>query len=229
MNPSSSASPQAVASHRPYLYKYALSRVWHKAAAEDIVQETLLAALEGWPAFRGDCALRTWLTGILKHKIVDWHRREAGNAMRSSHTGSADAVADIDDGTDVLFDAEGRWIKPPSEWPDPGQCFENHKFWETFAGCLARLPRTMARAFFLREVQGLNTAEICAELGISESNCWVLLHRARMSLRRELEDRWFGGEASPRTVAPSGRTRKGRVTHDASPTLSSFALAAPTL
>ena len=226
MNPSSSVSPHAVASHRPYLYKYALSRVWHKAAAEDVVQETLLAALEGWQAFRGDCALRTWLTGILKHKIVDWHRREAGTGARHA-AGSGDSAADVEDSADVLFDADGRWIRPPSDWPDPGQCFENHRFWETFEASLARLPRTMARAFFLREIQGMNTAEICAELGISESNCWVLLHRARMSLRRELEDRWFGRDGSPRTIARSGGAKRGHLTHETTDTLSSFALPAP--
>jgi RNA polymerase sigma-70 factor (ECF subfamily) len=195
-----SSSAEAVARHRPFLYKYALSRLWQKAAADDVVQETLLAALEGENRFRGDCALRTWLTGILKHKIADWHRRQ-GRSGRGDASSRADTDLDCDEGLDVLFDDDGRWIKPPSNWPDPLQSLENRRLWEVVDACLQSLPQAGARVFFLREIQGMSTADICAELGISESNCWVLLHRARLRLRDELERRWFDsadGECAPR-------------------------------
>jgi len=179
MNEALGWSTEAVMQHGPYLYRYALFRVRDHGAAEDIVQETLLAAVQGKGGFRGDSALLTWLTGILKHKIVDWQRREARNPGRTDGTRYGDQEPDYEESHDMLFDSEGRWVKPSSAWPDPEQCFENKKFWEMFEGCLASLPQATAQAFYLREIEGLQTAEICAKLRISESNCWVMLHRAR--------------------------------------------------
>ena len=208
MNGSLGWSTEAVMRHRPYLYRYALSRVRHQGAAEDIVQETLLAAVKGQGGFRGDSTLLTWLTGILKHKIVDWQRREARNPGGTVGTACGDHEPDYEESHDMLFDSEGHWVKPPSAWPDPEQCFENKKFWEMLERCLASLPQATARAFYLREIEGLQTAEICAELRISESNCWVMLHRARMSLRQMLEERWFDkGESPTRTARKPARIR----------------------
>jgi RNA polymerase sigma-70 factor (ECF subfamily) len=188
------ARPQTdvLAVHRPYLFRYALSRLRQRGAAEDVVQETLLAAVEGQGRFRGDSALLTWLTGILKHKIIDWERREARNPARTSSAPRDDDQSELDEHPDELFDADGNWLNPPSAWPRPEQAFENARFWETFEGCLASLPPASARAFYLREFEGMDTGEICDALGISESNCWVMLHRARLALRDKLEERWFG-------------------------------------
>lgn len=185
-----SCAPEAVALHRGYLYRYALSRLRHPDTAEELVQETMLAALEGCTHFRGESAVRTWLAGILKHKIVDWQRREGRNPVRPA-TSTGDAEGERDDEGDAFFDASGEWLSPPTAWPDPEQSFESRRFWEMIEGCLADLPAATARAFYLREVQGMSTEEICAELSISQANCWVMLHRARMTLRRYVEERWF--------------------------------------
>jgi RNA polymerase sigma-70 factor (ECF subfamily) len=179
-----------VALHRGYLYRYALSRLRHADMAEELVQDTMLAALEGCAHFRGESALRTWLAGILKHKIVDWQRREARNPLRLGAS-TADSEREREDEMDAFFDESGDWISPPTAWPDPEQSLLSRRFWEMFEGCLADLPAATARAFYLREIQGMSTDEICAELSISQSNCWVMLHRARMSLRRYVEERWF--------------------------------------
>ena len=184
-------APEALASHRSFLYSYALSSLRQPDTAEELVQETLVAAVEGQAPFRGESKLRTWLTGILKHKIIDWHRREARNPVRASAWSSADTDDEYEDTGDALFDSAGSWVTPPSAWPNPEQSLENQRFWEMLESCLADLPAATARAFYLREIQGMSTEEICAELGISQSNCWVLLHRARLSLRRSLEERWF--------------------------------------
>jgi RNA polymerase sigma-70 factor, ECF subfamily len=194
-----------VALHRPYLYRYALSRLRRTDTADEVVQDTLIAALESQATFRGDSALRTWLTGILKHKIVDWQRREARNPLRASATRHVDLENEYEDTTDTLFDSAGGWVTPPSTWPDPEQSLENQQFRELLDRCLAALPAATARAFYLREVEGLSTAEICAELDISESNCWVMLYRARMSLRESLERRWFLKEQTrtPEDTGPS--------------------------
>jgi len=211
-----SSSLDMLAKHRLYLYRYALSKLRHTGAAEDVVQETLLAAVEGQERFRGDSAPLTWLTGILKHKIVDWQRREASNPVKLAPAG-IEVDDEVDPMPDALFDAEGRWVNPPSPWPSPEQSFENQRFWEMLQDCLGELSPSAARAFYLREVAGMDTEAICAEMGISESNCWVLLHRARLGLREKIAERWFGRDESParagasaRPASPRGRPAKAR-------------------
>jgi RNA polymerase sigma-70 factor (ECF subfamily) len=214
------AQAEAVAQHRPYLYRYALAKLRRAETAEDVVQDTLTAALEGQATFRGESVLRTWLIGILKHKIVDWQRREARDPLHRIATHHVDVESEPEDAADTLFDSAGGWVSPPSTWANPEQCVENQRFRELLDRCLAALPAATARAFYLREVEGCTTKEICAQLDISESNCWVMLYRARTSLRRSLEERWFreegrrsfGAAASPRR--PQARIepelRKGR-------------------
>lgn len=207
------AQSETVALHRPYLYRYALAKLRRTDTADEVVQDTLMAALEGKATFRGDSALRTWLTGILKHKIVDWQRREARNPLRAGTTRHIDMEREYEETTDALFDSGGGWVTPPSTWPNPEEALENQQFRELLDRCLAALPAAMARAFYLREVEGQSTEEICEELGISESNCWVMLYRARMSLRKSLEERWFLKEGtrspdetetlSPETLSPT--------------------------
>jgi RNA polymerase sigma-70 factor (ECF subfamily) len=187
----------ALVRHRSYLKRYAYSRLRHKNAVEDVVQETLMAAVEGQSRFKGESAPLTWLVGILKHKIVDWERREARNPCRVTAPAWVATDPDYVETPDALFDADGQWVNPPCPWPNPEQSFENAKFWEMLEGCLADLPPATARAFYLREIEGLETSEICTELGISESNCWVMLHRARMTLREKIERRWFTKADSP--------------------------------
>jgi RNA polymerase sigma-70 factor, ECF subfamily len=189
------ASSDVLIQHRQYLYRYALSKLRDRCAAEDAVQETLLAAVQGRQRFRGDSAVLTWLTGILKHKIIDWQRREGRNPASPSPR-RIDADSEFDEAADTLFDSEGSWVNPPSEWANPADAFENAKFREVLEACLAEVPVQSARAFYLREIEGMETSEICAEMGISESNCWVLLHRARLCLREKLEQRWFGRDTT---------------------------------
>ena len=195
------AQAEVIALHRPYLYRYALSKLRRAATAEEVVQDTLMAALQKQATFRGESALRTWLTGILKHKIVDWQRREARDPLRGAASRHVDMDSEYEDSPESLFDSAGGWVTPPSTWATPEQCLENQSFREFLDSCLAALPVATARAFYLREVEGLTTEEICAELGISKSNCWVMLYRARMSLRRSLEERWFqkGERRTPHT------------------------------
>ena len=204
-------APEMLASHRAFLYRYALAKLRQPSAAEELVQETLLAAVEGQAGFKGESKLRTWLTGILKHKIVDWLRSEARNPARVNPRPSADPDDQYEDACDALFDSAGNWVNPPSAWPNPEQSLENQRFWEMMQCCLASLPAATARAFYLREIQGLSTEEICRELNISESNCWVMLHRARLSLRQSLEERWFmKDEVGSVSSRPAPRTAVAR-------------------
>ena len=167
-----------------YLYRFALARVHSSQTAEDLVQETFLAALKGWDGFEKRASGKTWLTAILKHKIVDFIRKD----VRETPSDSIEAAVDT---TEALFSPKGEWAMAPKRWEvDPERILEQKEFMAQLDQCLADLPERMARAFTLREMDGLSTPEICEILNISESNSWVILYRARMALRKCLETRW---------------------------------------
>ena len=175
-----------------YLFRYALGRLRDPARAEDAVQETFLAALKGGKSFQGRSAEKSWLTGILKNKIFDFYRKAARETSFTDLDFYADEEADrfVSDGV-----GKGGWIHElgPQEWQaDPGASLDNEMFWKIFRDCSAKLPKNVAAVFTLREVDDVDSKEICAALNISESNLWVMLHRARMALRRCLETNWFG-------------------------------------
>lgn len=173
-----------VEAQRPYLLRYASLQLRDRDAAEDAVQETLLAALASQATYGGRSSLRTWLTGILKHKIVD-HLRRAG---REAPLAGEEDTADFD----ALFDARGHWREAPVAWVDPDASLEQRQFFAALEACLARLPAKTARTFLMREHLGCDTDEICKELGVTPTHCWVLLYRARMALRECLQTHWFG-------------------------------------
>jgi RNA polymerase sigma-70 factor (ECF subfamily) len=171
---------------RPYLLRYAAQQLRDAAAAEDCVQEALLAALAGGTDFAGRSNLRTWLTGILKHKIVDAIRRHSRERPVS------DLSPEGDEGEfDGLFDQRGHWEEAPGPWEQPEGALSQKQFFAALEACLRALPERTARVFMMREHLGLETVEICKELGITATHCWVILHRARMALRLCLEANWF--------------------------------------
>ena len=180
-----------------YLFKYALMRLRDSAKAEDVVQETFLAALRGGKTFAGRSAEKSWLVGILKNKICDYYRKASRETSFTDLEFYSGEESDrfIPDG---LF--KDGWIHElgPLEWSsDPGASLDSQVFWKTFHDCSGKMPKNVAAVFNLREVDGVESKEICAMLNISENNLWVMLHRARMALRRCLETNWFGkqGEA----------------------------------
>lgn len=177
--------------HGDYLFRYALGRLRDPARAEDAVQETFLAALKA-KNFAGRSAEKSWLIGILKNKIFDYYRKAGRETSFTDLDFYADEESDrfVADGV-----GQGGWIHElgPMEWSsDPGSSLDNDLFWKTFHDCSGKLPKNVATVFTLREVDGVESKEICAMLNISESNLWVMLHRARMALRRCLETNWFG-------------------------------------
>ncbi len=182
-----------VEAHGDYLFSYALARLRDPSKAEDMVQETFLAALKGGGGFAGQSSEKSWLVGILKHKIFDHYRR----AGRETAFTDLEFYSDEEGGR---FHTEGglagAWIQDlaPSEWTDPGASLDREAFWRTFQDCSGKLPKNVAAVFLLREVDEVPGRDICALLNISESNFWVMMHRARMALRRCLETNWFGGQ-----------------------------------
>lgn len=181
-----------LAEHGDYLYRYALRELRNEAAAEDAVQETLVSALAAWERFSGQSTVRTWLTGILKHKIVDTLRRQAREPVRLA---AEDAAAELEALEAALFDASGHWLHALHDWGNPETALEQQRFWAAFVACLEALAPHHAQVFQLRELDGLSTDEICKELNITATNCWVMLHRARLGLQQCLETRWGSGSA----------------------------------
>jgi RNA polymerase sigma-70 factor (ECF subfamily) len=183
-------------SHRRYLLRVATLQLRDAALAEDVVQDTLVAAIQGEKGFTGKSSLRTWLTGILKHKIIDAIRQKT----RSPILAGFEDECRVDD-LDALFDDTGHWENPPADWGDPESQLSQQQFIEVMQRCLENLPPNTARVFTMREVMELETDEICAQLTITSNNLWVILHRARLSLRECLEKNWFAVSASPRASA----------------------------
>ena len=175
---------EELATHRPQLLKYAMLQLRNTAQAEDAVQETLVAAIRGAATFSGGSSVRTWLIGILKHKIID-------SIRKASRVQSIDQYEASTHDLDAFFKADGHYADKPADWGDPEQALSQRRFFEVMEQCMESLPKMTAQAFAMREVMGLETKEICANLGITNSNCWVLLFRARMKLRDCLEKNWI--------------------------------------
>ena len=186
-----SAFASKLESHRPYLLRVALLQLRDPHLAEDVVQETMLAALQGERGFSGKSSLKTWLTGILKHKIVDAIRHKTRQPTTVHARGRVQHRR-----FDVLFDDTGHWENPPAEWGNPEANLSRDQFFDVMQICLDQLPANTARVFMMREVMELESDEICQELKITANNLWVMLYRARVALRMCLEQRWFGSNGA---------------------------------
>ncbi len=188
--PTSALDPARwVDEHADYLYRFALARVRHHEVARDLVQETFLAALRAQDRFAGRAAERTWLTGILKNKVVDYYRRGKREPL-------LDDLAPPGGEDGDTFRENGHWNYPgaatPREWEQARvDAMDRPEFWRRFRACADQLPEQTRRVFVLREVDGLSGEEICRELGLSSANFWTIMHRARAALRRCLETNWF--------------------------------------
>ena len=177
--------------HRRYLLRVAQLQLRDPDLAEDVVQETLLAALKARAGFTGKSTVKTWLTGILKHKIVDAIRARQRAPVTMA---SLEEETDLDE-FDPMFKDSGAWAAPPADWGDPENALSRRQFFDVMEMCLERLPANTARVFVMREVMDLTTEEICKELAITANNLWVILYRARMALRLCLEQNWFAAGA----------------------------------
>ncbi len=169
------------------LYRFARARVKDSFTAEDLVQETLLAAYRSRKNFSGRSTPRTWLIGILRHKIVDYYRKQ-------KHEQEEENLDDFVYGIENMFDAREKWKVKPGDWgKDPKNEYERKELMATIHACLDEMPKKMSLAYTLRELQGVSTNELCELFQTGKNNCWVILYRARMLLRRCLEINWFQG------------------------------------
>ncbi len=182
-----------LASIRPDMLRFARLQLRDAAAAEDAVQEALLAALANAQQFAGRSEAKTWVFGILKNKIVDIIRQQSRSTNVSSYSDGEDS---LDETFESLFRENAHWTPAarPRDWGNPEAALRQQHFWDVFEACLTHLPPNTARVFMMREFLDFETPEVCAELGISVSNCNVILHRARNALRLCLQRGWFSAE-----------------------------------
>ena len=171
-----------LAVHRGAMLRFARRKIRDEALAEDTVQDALLAALSARDSFQGQSALRTWLIGILNHKIQDAFRRE-GRYVPVADTARDDEG--LDDGLDRLaFGLPGQF----DEADDPAQRVASARLLDALLGEIDALPDTLREVFVLQVLEARETAEVCHRLGITEANCWVRLHRARKRLAERMRD-----------------------------------------
>jgi RNA polymerase sigma-70 factor (ECF subfamily) len=174
-----------VARHGDALYRYAMLRVGDSTVAEDLVQESFLAALDARKRFSARSSERTWLIGILKRKVVDHIRKDARQQ-------AVESVDDVESADRHFFTAEGLWKGAIRRWgADPRSDSEKREFWAVFRRCMSHLPPKMADAFLLRELDQMDGEEVCKVLNISATNLWARLHRARLRLQECLQTNWF--------------------------------------
>jgi RNA polymerase sigma-70 factor (ECF subfamily) len=170
--------------HSDYLYRFALARLRDPHMAEDVVQETFIAAIKS-PSFAEQSSPRTWLTGILKHKIIDLMRKNIREIAAS------DLMTEEDANMDEFFDEAGHWSEKPLAWDIPHDALEQKQFLGVLQQCMEKLPSKLATLFLMRDIHETDNEEICKELEITTTNAWVMLYRARMGIRKCLEMHWL--------------------------------------
>jgi RNA polymerase sigma-70 factor (ECF subfamily) len=172
--------------HGDYLYRYARARLSRPEEAEDLVQETFLAALQAAGTFAGRSTVRTWLTGILRNKLIDRLRLRHGTQVAAD-------VGHTDEWIDGLYDRTGHWKAAPGRWgSDPVELLQRQEFWQAFEACRAGLPERLRDVLSLRLLDDVPAAAICKALGVSPTNLWTLLHRARVRLWHCLDRKGLG-------------------------------------
>lgn len=181
---------QQIESLRPILMRLALLQLRNDAWAEDAVSETMLAAIEGLDGFANRSKLQTWVVGILKYKVLDQlrlHQRECAYASADDDEESLE---------DLIYVPDGHFRDMPEVWDAPAQAAQQSQFLKVLEACMDALPGQLGRVFLMREWLEFDTAEICQELGLSSTNVWQMLSRARLRLRQCLQINWFSHTTS---------------------------------
>lgn len=167
-----------------YLFNYTITRIDNVELAKDIVQETFFSSLKAMKNYRGDASERTWLVSILKRKIIDQYRK-----MNSKKGRAEIRVNFYEEGNN-----KGSWLEEcvPQTWgSEIENDIESRELGIAINNCVDALPVKYSTVFKMKTIQNIDTEDICNELDISSSNLWVIIHRARLQLRKCMEDSWF--------------------------------------
>ena len=193
LGPPSGLDPESwVEQYGDDLFGFAAARLPDRATAQDLVQETFLAGVKS-KGFAGRSSERSWLFGILRNKLADYYR------LQNREEAITDTEPPLPEERGAFatggFGKDG-WVMrlAPKTWETPDGILISKEFQDVLRSCLSRLPEKVAQVFRLREIDGVSSEEICKDLGVSANNLWVMLHRARMGLRRCLEVHWFGNK-----------------------------------
>jgi RNA polymerase sigma-70 factor (ECF subfamily) len=175
-----------VKNYADYLYNYARTRIDDNDLASDLVQETFLAALEGWDRFDGRSSEKTWLTAILKNKVYDVYRKKSNNQQKQS-------IEINGSDNDEFFEESGHWKtgRFPESFGIEDVALENKEFDGIFQSCMRKLPTLWNSVFTMKHIDEESSETICMQLGITSSNFWVIHHRAKVSLRDCLQRNWI--------------------------------------
>ncbi|MFC5475948.1 sigma-70 family RNA polymerase sigma factor [Paraherbaspirillum soli] len=184
--------PRELEALRPQLLRFAQLQLRNNSLAEDTVSETILAVLEHPERFQQQSSFKTYVVGILKHKLIDQLRRGRREVQLNSDEDDADrSDAEM---VDALFTRNGHAVEAAPSWGNPDQALERKEFFDILQLCIDKLPAKTGRIFMMREWLELDTDAICKELDITTANAWVLLYRARVRLRECLQLNWFGAQ-----------------------------------
>jgi RNA polymerase sigma-70 factor (TIGR02943 family) len=178
---------QWVDTHADYLFAFAIKRINDEDLAKDLVQETFLAALQKQKTFEGKSAERTWLTAILKNKIIDVYRKKSSGLNNKLLTVAEDEQNDF-------FEADGHWKSEhgPREFGiEDEKHLEKKEFEQILKACMNKLPTLWMAVFTMKHIEEEATDFICAELKVTSANFWVIIHRAKLNLRACLQKNWI--------------------------------------
>ena len=178
-----------VARHADYLYAYAVARIDDEEMARDMVQETFLAALVRVEKFEGKSSERTWLTAILKNKIIDIYRKKASGLLKRT-----ESLHDENGQQDFFEEETGHWkaeYVPRAFGIESYDPLAGKEFNQILRKCMQKLPALWLSVFTMKHVDDLDTKIICSELNVTPSNFWVIIHRAKVNLRACLQKNWI--------------------------------------
>jgi RNA polymerase sigma-70 factor (TIGR02943 family) len=179
---------QWVNAHADYLFSFAITRVNDEELAKDLVQETFLAALEKRNNFEGKSAERTWLTAILKNKIIDVYRKKS-SGLKNTDLKEAEAEQH-----DFFEEHTGHWMPEhgPKEFGiEDEDRIQKKEFDTVMQKCMQKLPALWMAVFTMKHIEEEATDFICAELKVTSANFWVIIHRAKLNLRACLQKNWI--------------------------------------
>ena len=178
-----------VAAHADYLYGFAITRLNDEEQAKDLVQETFLAALQKVDRFEGKSSERTWLTAILKYKIIDVYRKKSSGLIVN-----ADVQRAEQEQSDFFEPEYGHWTKenaPMSFGIDDHDPLINKEFNSILQKCMQKLPALWLSIFTMKHMDDQSTDIICSELKVTQANFWVIIHRTKLNLRACLQKNWI--------------------------------------
>lgn len=175
-----------------YLYAVALRQTGNATVAEDIVQDTLIAAWQGFEGFKGESSIKTWLTAILKNKVLDYLRR-------AFHREIPTIFEEPSSTQDDDFNSWGIWKNKVAKWavwPEtPEDSVSRQQLYDVLKSCLEKLPKVQRAVMMMKFLEERESETICSALNITASNLWILVFRARLKLRSCLDMNWYKKES----------------------------------